>query len=125
VPAAQHAPQLLIDIVVETRKGCRCIHMAVVVTPAAKHLIEPLDQGGHRCADVCTDQIPHPAPEGHHAVFRRRDVQCCRTRAQGMSEEAEAVLDVANRGLLVREFQTALREERFERVLTLLPSPGP
>ena len=55
VPSAHHPPELLLDIFVDTYKSFPCHHMAVLIPPAAKRLIELLDQDRHWCADVFAD----------------------------------------------------------------------
>ena len=55
VPAAHHPPELFLDIFIYTYKSIPCHHVAVVVPPAAKRIIELLDQDRHWCADVSAD----------------------------------------------------------------------
>jgi len=117
VSAAQHAPQLLADVRVHPDKGVRCHHVAVVVSPAPQRLVQRLDQGGHRSADVFTDQGSNLADEGGDALFGRGDVQHIGLSAEGLPEESKSVLDVRDKGLLLGEAQTPLCKERFDRRL--------
>ena len=55
MPSAQHAPKLFKDIGVDTAEGFRCHHVAVLVRPTSKRVVELLDQDRHRRADVFTD----------------------------------------------------------------------
>ncbi len=75
VSAAQPALQLLADISVHPGEGVRRHHVAVVVFPAPKRLIQRLDQSRHRCAHVCTDQGSHVPDEGEDSLLGRGNMQ--------------------------------------------------
>lgn len=75
VSALHHPPELLLDIFIDTYKSFPCHHMAVVIPPAAKRLIELLDQDRHWCADVFADQCSHISFEGEDSLLGRGDVQ--------------------------------------------------
>ena len=94
MPSAEHASNLVKDIRVDTTKGYRCHHMAVVIGPSSKHRIELLDQGRHRGGDVFANQFLYLLHEGMNSRIRRRDVQFSAKLANGLPEERESVFDV-------------------------------
>jgi hypothetical protein len=85
--------------------------MAVIVTPTPKRLIQRLDQGRHRRADVFAAQVAHLPLEGEDSLVCWGDLQDISNLTEGLPEELETVLDMRDRCLLLGEGQTALCKE--------------
>ncbi len=66
--------------------------MAVIIAPTAKRLVQLLDQGQHRCADVVTDQFSYLPDEGENSLLSRCNVQYLAVLAEGLAEKSETVL---------------------------------
>ncbi len=100
MPSAYHAPELFMNIRVDTTEGFRRHHVAVVVGPTPKRCIELLDQGRHRRADVFTDHCSHLMHEGVNSLSGWRDVQHPAMLSKGLPEERKSVFYVRDHGLL-------------------------
>lgn len=98
--AAHHPPQLIFDILIDTYKSGPCHHMAVVVAPTTKHLIQLLDQNRHGRADVFAGKYSHLSFEGEDSLLGRGDVQYITGLAIGLPEECKPVFNVRDRGFL-------------------------
>jgi hypothetical protein len=98
--------------------------MAVIVTPTPKRLIQRLDQGRHRRADVFAAQVAHLPLEGEDSLFCRCDSQDISDFTEGLPEELETVLYVRDRSLLLGEGQTALCKDIRHAVKPYMVRPA-
>lgn len=64
MPLPEHAPELFIDIVVNTSKGLRSNHMPVVIRPTTQDFVELFDKNENRSLGIFSDQCSHFLADG-------------------------------------------------------------
>ena len=102
-PAPCHTP----DRVVDVAEDLLADDMAVVVAPAPDDRVETTNQGILRQADAGLEDVPNLLLYRRDTGLGRFDEQLAVVLADIEAEEVEALIDMDDSGLLLREFQPA------------------
>src|SRR5579863_1366767 len=114
VSTPRPAPERLPNVVIHHRVRPLCDDVSMVVRPATDHGVEQTDQSLLLHRAVLPDYLSNILQERVHVPGRRFNQKLAAVFAYILSEKVEALRDMRDSGLLLRELKTTFGEEGLD-----------